>query len=70
MSRSPIPAAAAAARRGVAAAGGAAGCSYLDDLFESDKPPLPGKREAVMVTTRGMQVDASFNRTVTCRRRW
>ncbi len=33
------------------------GCSFLDDLFESDKPPLPGKREAVMVTTHGMAVD-------------
>ena len=42
-----------------------AGCNALDDLFESDKPPLPGKRVSVMVTTRGMQVDASDHRPVT-----
>ena len=41
------------------------GCSYFDDLFESDKPPLPGKRVSVMITTRGMQVDASYTVPVT-----
>ncbi|WP_158746762.1 PQQ-binding-like beta-propeller repeat protein [Acidisphaera sp. L21] len=41
-----------------------AGCNTLDDLFESDKPPLPGKREAVIITTRGMQVDPSDHRPV------
>jgi len=35
------------------------GCSTLDDLFESSKPPIPGKREAVLASTRGLQVDAS-----------
>ncbi len=40
------------------------GCSFLDDIFESDKPPLPGKRVSVMVTTRGMQVDPSYNPTI------
>jgi outer membrane protein assembly factor BamB len=38
-----------------------AGCSSLsgtlDDLFESDKPVAPGKREAVLAATRGLQVD-------------
>ncbi len=24
------------------------GCNFIDDLLESDKPPLPGKREAVL----------------------
>ena len=41
------------------------GCSFFDDLFESTKPGLPGKRETVMPTTRGMQVDAAFRQPVT-----
>ena len=41
------------------------GCSILDDLFESDKPPLSGKRVSVMVTTRGMQLDPSYTVPVT-----
>ena len=41
------------------------GCSIFDDLFESNKPPLPGKREAVMATSRGMQHDPAFNVPVT-----
>ncbi len=36
------------------------GCNYVEDLFESSKPALPGKREAVMAGSRGLQVDASF----------
>ena len=42
-----------------------AGCSVFDDLFESDKPPIPGKRESVMATTRGVHVDASFTTQIT-----
>ncbi len=41
------------------------GCSYFDDLFESSKPPIPGKREVVMASTRGMQVDPTDHRVVT-----
>ena len=40
------------------------GCSFLDDLFETDKTPLPGKRQPIMVTTRGMVVDPTDHRTV------
>ena len=40
------------------------GCSSLEDLFETDKPPIPGKRESVMATTRSMQVDATFRQPV------
>ncbi len=48
----------------LASAAALPGCSYLDDLFESSKPPLPGKRELVMASTRGMQVDPAFRRAV------
>ncbi len=41
------------------------GCSYFDNLFETDKPGLPGKREAVMASTRGLQVDAADHSAVT-----
>jgi len=41
------------------------GCSIFDDLFESNKPPIPGKREAVLSSTRGLQVDASDHGPVT-----
>ncbi len=40
------------------------GCTFFDDLLESNKPPLPGKREVVMASTRGMQVDPTDHRTV------
>ena len=40
------------------------GCSTLEDLFESTKPPIPGNREAVMATTRGMQADPTFRQPV------
>ena len=49
----------------VASAAALPGCSFLDDLFETEKTPLPGRREAVMVTTRGMVVDPTDHRTVT-----
>ena len=42
-----------------------AGCSTLDDLFESSKPALPGRREPVMASTRGLQVDGAFRQPVT-----
>ena len=32
----------------------AAGCSALDNIFSEAKPPLPGKREAVVATRRGL----------------
>ena len=41
------------------------GCSFFEDLFESTKTTLPGKREPVFAGTRGMQVDASFRQPVT-----
>ncbi len=41
------------------------GCSYIEDLFESSKPALPGKRETVMASTRGLQVDTAFRTPVT-----
>jgi outer membrane protein assembly factor BamB len=43
---------------------GLAGCTFFDDLFESNKPPLPGKREPVMGDTRGLRVDPSDHRVV------
>ncbi len=48
----------------LASAAALPGCSYLDDLFESTKTPLPGRREAVMVTARGMVADPTDHRTV------
>ena len=35
----------------------AAGCSALDNIFSEAKPPLPGKREAVVATRRGLVLD-------------
>ena len=40
------------------------GCSAFDDWFQSEKPSLPGKRESVMATTRGLQVDPAFRQPV------
>jgi outer membrane protein assembly factor BamB len=40
------------------------GCAWLDDLFETDKPKLPGKREDVMASNRGLQVDPTFRTPV------
>jgi outer membrane protein assembly factor BamB len=42
-------------------AAGLSGCSVFEDLFFSDKPPLPGKRIAVMTTTRGLEIDPSYH---------
>jgi len=35
------------------------GCSSFDDLFQSEKPPIPGTREAILASTRGLQADAA-----------
>ena len=35
----------------------AAGCSTIDDLLGSSKPPVPGNREAVVAARRGLVVD-------------
>ena len=35
-----------------------AGCGLLDDWFGEHKPPLPGKREPVLASRGGLQVDA------------
>ena len=40
------------------------GCSYFEDLFESTKPSIPGKREAVMASVRGLQPDPSFTQSI------
>ena len=37
------------------------GCSIFDDLFFSDKPPLPGTRLAVMAGRRGLSVDPEYH---------
>ena len=41
------------------------GCSTLDGLFGSNKDPLPGRRETVGATRRGLSVDASDTRVIT-----
>ena len=33
------------------------GCGLIDSVFGSDKPPLPGRREAVLAARRGLQAD-------------
>ncbi len=43
----------------------AAGCGTLDSIFGDSKDPIPGKREAVSETRRGLSVDASDTRAVT-----
>ena len=35
-------------------------CSWFDDLFFTDKPPVPGNRVAVMTTRRGLEIDAGY----------
>jgi outer membrane protein assembly factor BamB len=40
------------------------GCETLDELFETDKPPIPGKRETV-VASGGLQPDIADKRPVT-----
>ena len=39
-------------------------CSSFDDLFEDVKKPIPGKREAVLASTRGLQVAPGFTNPV------
>lgn len=41
------------------------GCSVLDNLFGSSKDPLPGRREQVGLTRRGLEVDPADTRTIT-----
>ncbi len=41
------------------------GCSSFDDLFQSEKPPIPGTREAILPSTRGLQADAADHAPVT-----
>ncbi len=43
---------------------GLSGCEMLTDLFSTDKPPLPGKRETVIGTTRELQPDITDKRPV------
>lgn len=40
------------------------GCSLFDGLFGDNKTPLPGDREAVLTSRRGLQVDEGAGRTV------
>jgi outer membrane protein assembly factor BamB len=35
-------------------------CSLFDDLFFTNKPPIPGTRIAVMTTKRGLEVDPGY----------
>lgn len=41
------------------------GCSLLDDWFGAEKDPLPGKRESVALSRRGLAVDKTDTRPVT-----
>jgi outer membrane protein assembly factor BamB len=43
----------------------ATGCSLLDRWFGDVKPPIPGKREAILAPQRGLVVDNPPNRRVT-----
>ncbi len=47
------------------AAASLAGCSILDDLLDPSKPKLPGKRDAVMSTRRGLTVEAGYAPRIT-----
>ena len=40
------------------------GCDIWDDLFFSDKPPIPGKRIAVMTTKKGLDIDPTYHPTI------
>lgn len=44
---------------------GATGCSFIDGLLGDTKEPIPGKRESVSATRRGLQVDPADKRTIT-----
>ena len=43
---------------------GLAGCSALDDLLTSSKPPIEGKREPILGSRGGLEVDPADRRTV------
>jgi outer membrane protein assembly factor BamB len=43
---------------------GLSGCAWMDDLFESSKATLPGRRESILGDTRGLRVDPADHRTV------
>ncbi len=43
---------------------GTAGCGLFDTWFGDNKKPLPGEREAVLATSRGMQADEDTGRKV------
>ena len=43
----------------------AIGCSALDSIFSDTKDPVPGKRESIGETRRGLSVDAADTRAVT-----
>ena len=40
------------------------GCSWFDDLFETHKVPLTGRREQVLPTLYGLQVDPADHRPI------
>ncbi len=42
------------------AAAALSGCSVLDDLFFTTKPPVPGTRIAVMTTKRGLDIEPGY----------
>ena len=67
--RAPLPATPARLGRRAtllgAALGGLSGCSIWDGWFGENKPLLRGKREAIMVTRRGMSVDEGGDRRIT-----
>ncbi len=44
---------------------GLAACSTIDRLFESDKKPLPGKREVLTAQRRGLATDPADTRVIT-----
>ena len=41
-----------------------AGCSFISGLFDDNKTPLPGKRESIVETHRGLVIDKADTRTV------
>ena len=47
------------------AMGALPGCSLVDEWLGETKPPLPGRREAVMAARRGMRMDEGGDRKIT-----
>lgn len=43
----------------------AAGCSTIEDYFETSKDPLPGRREAVSAARRGLTIDPANTAAIT-----